>query len=300
MKQLLILITIFSWTLTTSAQEKGKVKTVEDTYLYEIPSNVSYAQACQFALVKAQNAAIEKEFGTSVSQNDMVLISNENGQSSTSFHSMTSGQVRGVWLGDVAEPKFERVLDGGRDLLKVTVKGKIRELVTAGVEFEAKPLRVQPDKKLVSDTFKNGEDFFLYFKSPVDGYLTVFLFDILSNQVFCMLPYQSSGKGSFAVTHDKEYYLFSAAKADPADGEVDEVVLTCTEGNTEEYNNLYVIFSPNNYAKISSKVGQKQLSDDLIVPSSLDYKEFNAWLTKYQQKDEQMQVERIPIRIENN
>ena len=167
MKQLLILITIFSWALCASAQEKAKVKTVEDSYLYEIPSNVSYAQACQFALVKAQNAAIEKEFGTSVSQNDVVLISNENGQSSTSFHSMTSGQVRGVWLGDVAEPKFERVLHEGRDLLKVTVKGKIRELVTAGVEFEAKPLRVQPDKKLASDTFKNGEDFFLYFKSPV-------------------------------------------------------------------------------------------------------------------------------------
>jgi hypothetical protein len=41
MKRLLILITIFSWALGISAQEKGKVKTVEDTYLYEIPSNVS-------------------------------------------------------------------------------------------------------------------------------------------------------------------------------------------------------------------------------------------------------------------
>lgn len=300
MKRLLILITTFSWALGISAQEKGKVKTVEDTYLYEIPSNVSYVQACQVALVKAQNAAIEKEFGTTVTQNDVVIMNNDSGQSKTSFHSMTSGQVRGVWLGDVVEPKFERVLDEGRDLLKVTVKGKIRELVTAGVEFEAKPLRVQPDKKLSSDTFKNGEDFFLYFKSPVDGYLTVFLFDILSNQVFSILPYQSSGKGSFAVIHDKEYYLFSAAKANPEDGEVDELVLTCSEGNTEEYNNLYVIFSPNNYAKISSTTGQKQLSDDLIIPSSLSYKEFNAWLTKYQQKDEQMQVERIPIRIENN
>lgn len=300
MKQLLILITIFSWALCINAQEKGKIKTVEDSYLYEIPSNVSYAQACQFALVKAQNAAIEKEFGASISQNNVVLISNENGQSSTSFHSMTSDQVRGVWLGDVAEPKYEHILDGGRDLLKVTVKGKIRELVTAGITFEAKPLRVHPDKKLASDTFKHGEDFFLYFKSPVDGYLTVFLFDILTNQVYCILPYQSSGKGSFPITHDKDYYLFSTAKANPDDGEVDEVVLTCSEGNTEEYNNLYVIFSPNNYAKISAKVGQKQLSDDLIVPSSLDYKEFNSWLTKYQQKDEQMQVERIPIRIENN
>ena len=38
MKRLLILITIFSWALGISAQEKGKVKTVEDTYLYEIPS----------------------------------------------------------------------------------------------------------------------------------------------------------------------------------------------------------------------------------------------------------------------
>lgn len=300
MKQLLILFTALSWALCVSAQEKGKVKTVEAAYLYEIPANLSYAQACRIALVKAQNAAIESEFGTTIGTVNVVGMTNIDGQSSTSFHSMTSDQVRGVWLGDVSEPQYERLLDNGRDLLKVTVKGKIRELVAAGVEFAAEPLRRHPDKRDAADTFKNGDDLYLYFKSPVDGYLTVFLFDIQNSQVFSLLPYQSSGKGSFSISHDKEYYLFSEAKASPEDGAVDELTLTCSDGNTEEYNDLYVIFSPNNYAKISSKVGQQKLTDDLIIPSSLSFKEFNTWLTKYQQKDEQMQVKRIPIRIENN
>lgn len=300
MKQLLILITIFSWALCSSAQEKGKVKTVEASYLYEIPANLSLEQAKRIALVKAQNDAIESEFGLTVGSVNVTGVTNINGQSSTSFHSMTSDQVRGVWLGDVNEPKFERVMENGRDFLKVTVKGKIRELVAAGVEFDAKPLRRHPDKGDEATTFKSGDDFYLYFQSPVDGYLTVFLFDIQSNQVFSLLPYQSSGKGSFAITHDKEYYLFSETKAGPEDSAVDELTLTCADENTEEYNDLYVIFSPNNYAKISSKVGQQKLTDTLIIPSSLSYKEFNAWLTKYQQKDEQMQVKRIPIRIENN
>ena len=109
MKQLLILITAFSWALCVSAQEKGKVKTVEATYLYEIPSNVSYAQACQIALAKAQNAAIEEAFGSINSSNNIVVINNDNSDSKTSFHSETSNQVKGVWLGDISEPKYERV-----------------------------------------------------------------------------------------------------------------------------------------------------------------------------------------------
>ena len=300
MKQFLILITIFSWALCINAQEKGKVKTVEADYLYEIPSNMSYAQACQVALVKAQNAAIEEAFGSVNYNNNTVIIANDNGQSNTSLLSETSNQVRGVWLGDVNEPKYERVLLEGRDLLKVTVKGKARELVAAGVEFEALPLRRHPEKGDASDTFKSGDDFYLYFKSPTDGFLTVFMYCILDNEVLYLLPYQSSGKGSFPITHDKEYFLFSEAKATPEGGAVDELTITCSDGRQEEYNDLYVIFSPNNYSKTSAKVEQKQISDELIIPSSLGYKEFNAWLTKYQQKDEQMQVKRIPIKIENN
>ena len=127
------------------------------------------------------------------------------------------------------------------------------------------PIRYKPDKELATDVFKNNDDFFLYFKSPVNGYLTIFLFDIAANQAYCMLPYQDSGSGSYPITFGQDYYFFS----------------------------------PNKYGKVLSKNSQQQRDDGLVIPSSLDYKDFNKWLMKCQQKDEEMEVRRIPIKIIN-
>ena len=162
------------------------------------------------------------------------------------------------------------------------------------------PIRYMADKELATDVFKNNDNFFLYFKSPVDGYLTVFLFDIQTGQAFCLLPYQDVGTGSYPIKFNEEYYFFSPNHAKADDGKVDELVLTCTEGKTEEYNQLYIIFSPNKYAKKMSTIGQKKLTDELVIPSSLEYEDFNKWLMKCQQKDEEMEVRRIPIKITNN
>ena len=118
---------------------------------------------------------------------------------------------------------------------------------------------------MATDVFKNNDDFFLYFKSPVNGYLTIFLFDIAANQAYCMLPYQDSGSGSYPITFGQDYYFFS----------------------------------PNKYGRALSKNDQQQRDDGLVIPSSLDYKDFNKWLMKCQQKDEEMEVRRIPIKIIN-
>lgn len=287
--------------LTASADnEKGREKTVGGTYLTEVPPYLSLEQAKREAIIKAQNQAIEEAFGSSVSSSSRTTVKNIDGRSETNFMSISEGKVRGVWLGDKEEPKFERVVQDGRDWLRVTVKGVAREIISAGVEFTAKTLRYKPDLELEASTFKNNDDFFLYFRSPTDGYLTVFLFDITTNQVFCMLPYQSSGKGAYSITRDEEYYLFAPNKAKPDDGQVDEFVLTCTEPNIEELSELYVIFSPNYYAKVGAQKEKQQLTDDLMLPSSLDYKDFNKWLLKYQQKDEAMQVKRIELLIKKN
>ena len=223
---------------------------------------MSYEQACQVVLIKAQNDAIAEAFGLSVSDENNIFISNINGKSSTDFHSATRGSVRGVWL--------------------------------------AEPIRYMADKELATDVFKNNDNFFLYFKSPVDGYLTVFLFDIQAGQAFCLLPYQDVGTGSYPIKFNEEYYFFSPDHAKADDGKVDELVLTCTEGKPEEYNQLFIIFSPNKFAKKMSTIGEKQLTDDLVIPSSLEYEDFNKWLMKCQQKDEEMEVRRIPIKITHN
>ena len=299
-KRCLALLTLFSWALSISAQENSRAKTAKGSYTYEIPKSMSYEQACQAALIKAQNDAIAEAFGLSMSESNDIFISNIDGKSSTSFHSTSQGSVRGVWLADETAPKYEKFLQDGRDWVKVTVKGKAREIVSAGIDFEVAPIRYKADKELATDVFKNGDDFFLYFKSPVDGYLTVFLFDIAAGEAFCLLPYQDSGKGAYPIKFNEEYYFFSTNHAQAGEGKVDELVMTCAEGKPEEYNQLFIVFSPNPYAKKMATTGQKQLTDELVIPSSLEYKDFNKWLMKCQQKDEQMEVRRIPIKIINH
>ena len=296
--QLLILIA-FSWVLSLSAQENSREKKVKGSYTYEIPKSMSYDQACQAALVKAQNDAIAEAFGLSMLEDNSLFVSNINGKSDVSFHSTSEGTVRGVWLADESEPVYEKFQENGRDWVKVTVKGRAREIRSAGTDFEIAPIRYKPDKELATDVFKNGDNFYLYFKSPIDGFLTVFLFDITANQAYCLLPYQDSGAGSFQIRFGEAYYFFSPQHGQPEDGTVDELVMTCAPEKPEEYNQLFVIFSPNKYAKALSKNDQKQLTEGLVVPSSLDYKDFNKWLMKCQQRDEDMEVRRIPIKITN-
>lgn len=300
MKRILTLLMLFSWVLPFCAQENSREKSAKGSYTYEIPKSMSYEQACQAALIKAQNDAIAEAFGLSVGEENTIFISNIDGKSNTSFHSATQGSVRGVWLADEKTPEFEKFLQDGRDWVKVTVKGKVREIVNAGIDFEVAPIRYKADKELATDVFKNGDDFFLYFKSPVDGFLTVFLFDITAGEAFCLLPYQDSGKGAYPIKFNEEYYFFSPPHAKADDGKVDELVMTCAEDKPEEYNQLFIVFSPNPYAKKMATSGQKQLTDELMTPSSLEYKDFNKWLMKCQQKDEQMEVRRIPIKIRNN
>lgn len=284
--------------LSVKAGKEGKVVTVKSTYTLEIPKYMSYAQACREGIVKARNQAIDSAFYSVVSATNIVNITNQNEKSSVSSISINRSEVRGIWLGDLAEPYFERTIaSDGRDFLNITVKGKIRELTSAGIEFEALPLRVKPDKQLESNNFKEGDDFFLYFKSPADGYLTVFLFDTTLNEVCYLLPYHNSGLGSYPIKHDEDYIFFSPETAKPDDGRVDELVMTCSEGNQEEYDELYVVFSPNRYSKVSSNIERTQLDDHLVLPERMSYKDFNNWLMKYQQKDEDMQVARISVHI---
>ena len=297
--RLLVLLLAAFLALPASAKKEGRVATVSGTFMIEIPSYMSLDQAKQQALLKAQNQAIENEFGSSITTTNVSWIENSSNKSDVKFHSFNQDQVKGVWLGDEAEPKFKQINQDGKNWLEVTVKGKVRELINAGIEFEAQPLCIEPRKDRATTEFKNGQDFFLYFRSPADGYLTVFLFDNTANEVYTMLPYQSSNLGHYRINHDEDYFLFAPSKAKPDDGPVDELVITSTEGKQEEFNDIYVIFSPNVFYKVNSTKEKQKLSDELILPSSLPFKDFNKWLIKYQQKDEDMQVMRVPIHITN-
>lgn len=210
--------------LSISAQE---IEKVHGEYTYHVPDNVSLEEGKRTALERAKIQALADAFGTLVSQNNSTIIKNENGKSSVDFLSIGGSDVKGEWIETIGEPKFDIFYESNMLTIKVTIVGKAREIKNANIDFEAKLLRNGTEEKFESDEFRNGDDLYLYFKSPINGYLAVYLLDENTQQVFCLLPYKSSGEPAYKIVHDKPYIFFSCQKAEENPNEVDEYTMTC-------------------------------------------------------------------------
>ncbi len=260
--------------LPLSAQ---KIEKVHGEYTYHVPANISLEEGKRTALERAKIQALADAFGTLVSQNNSTIVKNENGKSSVDFLSIGGSDVKGEWIETIGDPEFEIFYESNMLTIKATIDGKAREIKNAGIDFEAKLLRNGTEERFESDEFRNGDDLYLYFKSPVNGYLTVYLLDENTQRVFCLLPYKSSGEPAYKVVHDKPYVFFSCQKTEGKASEVDEYTMTCER--SMEQNTIYIVFSPNMYAKAFTE------DENAGLPRQLPLKEFQRWLGKCKAKD---------------
>uniref|UniRef100_UPI003FF044D3 DUF4384 domain-containing protein n=1 Tax=Prevotella sp. TaxID=59823 RepID=UPI003FF044D3 len=272
--------------LSTFAQ---KIERVHGEYAYQIPDNISLEEGKRTALERAKIQALVDAFGTLVSQSNSTIVKNEEGKSSVDFLSIGGSDVKGEWIETLGEPKFDIFYENNALIIKATIDGKAREIKNASIDFEAKLLRNGTDLKFESDEFRNGDDLYLYFKSSINGYLAVYLLDETTQQVFCLLPYKSSGEPAYTIGHDKPYVFFSCQKADRNPNAVDEYNMTCE--HSLEQNTIYIVFSPNMFAKANTK------NEDAGLPRQLPLKEFLRWLGKCKTKDTEAQIKSITIKI---
>lgn len=266
-----------------------KMKRVDAEYIYHAPENVSLEEAKRIALERAKLQAIADAFGTVVSQSNFTTVANRNGKSDVDFFSLGGSEVKGEWIETIGEPEYSISYERNMLVVKVSVKGKAREMVSAQIDIVAKVLRNGTEDKFESDEFRSGDDLYLYFQSPVDGYLNVYLLDETSQIVFCLLPYKSTTEPFYKIRHDKLYTFFSADMKEQNCSEVDEYVMTCNR--SMEQNTIYVVFSSNQFVKLNSYEEQHNL------PRQMPYKEFATWLTKNMKRDEKMVVKRTVIKI---
>lgn len=151
-------------------------------------------------------------------------------------------------------------------IINVRIKGKIREIVSANVDFKALVLRNGTDDKYEDDNFKSGDDLFLSFTSPISGYVVVYLVDN-DGTAFCLLPYQNQEQGNVKV-NAKERYVFFSERLSPKDLKpyVDEYTITCL--HTQELNQIYVIFSPNTFARAIDGKKRKPCHENFLTKIS--------------------------------
>ena len=283
---LTILLSVFS--LTVLAQ---KVKTVEGEYTYHAPENVTLEQARRTALERAQAQAVADEFGTLVSQSDFTRVENSDGASKVDFLSLGGVEAKGEWIETISEPEYNIRYEGNMLVITCKVRGKAREIVSAQIDFTAKVLRNGTEEKFESAEFRNGDDLYLLFQSPVKGYLAVYLVDA-DGQAFCLLPYRSQTEGVYPVKANQRYVFFNERLAPSSERpQVDEYVMTTDRSS--ESNQIYVIFSTNQFSKAVDGGVREGL------PRELSQEDFHRWLAKCRKSDKDMNQRIVPIQIEN-
>lgn len=263
-----------------------RVKTVSGTYVYVVPENQSYADAKITALKQAQIQILADTYGTVIELTAATSISGEG----ATTRALSESNVKGEWIETVGEPVFTRLVQGDNIAIRVEVKGKVREINTAALQFDAKALCNAPDVRFEKTDFKSGDDLYLYFITTSDGWLAVYLYDG-NDDVFCLLPYSGQSEGIYQVKGGKEYIFFSEEISDEhvSAMDIDEYTLTCS--GEKEINRLYVICSPNKFTKAVDSKG----SD--AVPRMLNYSDFQSWLSRIRIADKQLGVKTIDVTI---
>ena len=279
---------LFLFALPILAQRTEKVHA---EYVYYAPDNISLEEAKRIALDRAKIQAIADEFGTVVSQSNATLVSNRNGESTSDFFSLGGSEVKGEWIETIGQPKYQINYEHGILMVKAIVSGRIREIVFAQIDIKAEVLCNGTDLKFARTDFKSGDDLYLYFQSPVDGYLAVYLLDEANQMVYCLLPYKSSSEAITPIEHDKPYIFFSSKHAGDKAHLVDEYTMTCN--NSVERNIIYVVFSPNEFAKAHSNNVEE------LLPQGLSFEEFQKWIVKRRNRDKMMKIEQKILVVEN-
>jgi hypothetical protein len=264
---------------------------VRGEYVYRVPANVSREAAVKTAVEQARLQALGKEFGWNVSERSILETKEEGGKVNDRFVSHTTNEVKGEWLEDISKPdvKFDLDRNDGTLIVTAAVHGRARELTGAGIDFSAKILKNGFDARFESNDFRSGDEMYLLFSSPVDGYLTVYLG--VNDRVYCLLPYRNSSEANVEIKHGQSYVFFSAKHADTDKVAITDNYALYTDKPSED-DMIYIIFSPNQFVKANDAQ-----SGDSGMPRELSADEFQRWLTLNQNRDKDLKIDRKLILI---
>lgn len=289
MQRIFAILLAFLVSASIFAQKTVKV---EAEYTYIAPENVTLEQAKLTAFDRAKIQAIADQFGTIVSQSNSTYVENHNGNSNINFQSVGGSDVRGEWIETIGDPEYTISYEQNMLVVKVRVKGRIREITTSQIDLITQILCNGTTPQFERSEFRSGDQLYLRFQSPIDGYLVVYLVDHTAQMAYCLLPYSRSMDSVQKIEHDKPYLFFSSMDVPAGFRDVvDEYTMTCS--GTMEQNDLYVVFSPNEFIKASSH----RLEESR--PRELSKKAFEGWLSKIRTGNTYLQIINKLLTIKN-
>jgi hypothetical protein len=294
----IILLTLTMMILTGAQAQR--VKRSEGVSQVRVERNMTKEDAYRKAIELAKVNAIENIFGTYVEQQTQITV-----QSGTSdFYIVGNTKVKGIWVREIDAPRItedyrdEKGEFGIEKVLWITcrVRGEVKQVMPRpAIEYQVRNC-VYPACRTA--TFLSGEQLYLWFKSPVNGFLSVFIDD--GEMVYRLLPYSTMGnENSFEIRGDENYLFFApeARKGVNTAEKPDEIELYTLK--SKEYNTLILVFSTDRYFKpgLNPELVEEK---KYLLPKSLTKTRFENWLSEHRaQYDDFLDIS-IPIEIQNN
>lgn len=288
----LVLMIINLLVVSVTSAQSEKIVRVKGEAQVRIENNESFDQAKERVEELAKLDAIQEAFGTYVEQvTDMLVEEGKVNYSILAGTKMKADWIRTTSIKFSEQEQLSGISKEKARWIKCNIEGEARK-ISSKASLEVLSLRC-PQKECAATDFKNRQSLFLYFKSPVDGYLSVYIDE--GEVTRRLYPYDHMGnESSVKVSGDREYLLFAKPPKSQAPSMVDEIELFTNK--TEEFNTLYVVFSEQSYVKpILDK--SMVLSDNSIVPKSLPSHVFQDWLADSRAASSSFQEKKIRIRI---
>lgn len=272
-----------------SAQKPVKVHG-KATLVVSENDNITPAEAKRECIKRAKNEAIREAFGEFISSNTEIMDGiDKEGNELSSFVQETSMSARAEWIEDTKEPAVKFDTQDGRIIFTAEVWGKAREIPVSRIDFSWKVLCGGKEDCHESLKFTNRQRIFIKFRTPVAGYVAVYLLDSSKKEASCLLPYKNNQRGQHKVLAGKDYTFF--------DSECDPMAINyrLTTDEPIEMNQIVLIFSPNPFTKCNEVTGDRK------HPNSLSIDDFEAWLRKQKLRDTDIVVDRNKwIKITND
>ncbi len=280
-----------------------KIRNASGMALFKLEEDMSQDELKDKLRHHAIINAIEREYGTYVTQESFVDVDDGN----TQFRIFGTSIIQGEWLSTTSEEFKEEMRtskEGRRNKhelwMSLKIEGKVRELTEPDIELNFFTANCKKDACKTS-IFENGDPMYVHFKSPLDGFLSIYVVE--NDEAYRLLPYKNMPlqyNNAVPVTTDKEYIFFSPyGDNDYFDGFsrhlIDELIMTTKED--EEFVRLYIVFSTEEYIKPSLFSADLADEKNVEMPNSLDGSSLIAWLENNRINNTQFFYRQLNLKI---
>ncbi len=254
-----------------------QMQTVEGRAEVIVSTGKSVDQFTRNCLEEARLNAVTSEYGTTMFSMKSDISEELNGKVSLDdFNQYNESVVAGYWLADIGTPEvLKQIYPDGTGFVSCRVQGYVKK------RNEVKGLNVFalscPELKCRKDIFYNGERLCLNLVSSMNGYVSVWIEDVIEKKVYRMAD-------NIRIVKGVEYVLF--------DDNNGEVVLTGHEYDRDAFVRIFIIRTEEISFLVPLSSGEVAWEGGLmtIIPPAIAKEKFYAELIKKQMLTKNMEV----------